>query len=429
MSVAASRASRAPYFIADRIRRIMSAPLELALFALTALSALIWLILIFFRGGFWRDGPYISEHIPAPLDWPRIVAVIPARNEAETIGETISSLSSQDYPGAFSIVLVDDQSNDATQEHARAAASKDRRLAVVSGQPLPAGWSGKMWAVAQGIAAAEREAPDAKYILLTDADIVHAPSVLRGLVAKAEQGNLALVSHMVMLRCASFWERLLIPAFIFFFKKLYPFEWINDPKNPTAGAAGGLMLVRRDALIRAGGIECIRHEIIDDCALARTLKPEGPIWLGLTKASHSLRRYEHMSDIWNMVTRTAFIQLKQSLWLLAGTVLGMAIIYLVPPVTAVIGLFTDSLHIALVASVVWLAMIVSYVPTLRLYERPVWWGLLLPLAGFLYTCMTVASAYRTLAGAGPQWKDRHYGAQDDGQRTDTGQDTGSPHHE
>ena len=184
------------------------------------------------------------------------------------------------------------------------------------------------------------------------------------------------------------------------------------------------MLVRRDALARAGGIDRIRHEIIDDCALARTLKPEGPIWLGLTKASHSLRRYEHMSDIWNMVTRTAFIQLKQSLWLLAGTVLGMAIIYLVPPVTVVIGLFTDSLHIALVASVVWLAMIVSYVPTLRLYERPVWWGLLLPLAGFLYTCMTVASAYRTLAGAGPQWKDRHYGAQDAGRGDETGRGTG-----
>lgn len=397
----------------------MSAPLELALLALTALSAIIWLILIFFRGGFWRDGPYISEHIQTPLDWPRVVAVIPARNEAETIGETIASLSSQDYPGAFSIVLVDDQSDDATQERAHAAATAATPLTVISGQPLPTGWSGKMWAVAQGIAAAERGAPDAKYILLTDADIVHSPSVLCRLVAKAEEGELALVSHMVMLRCVSFWERLLIPAFIFFFKKLYPFRWINDPKNPTAGAAGGLMLVRRDALDRAGGIDRIKHEIIDDCALARAIKPEGPIWLGLTNASHSLRRYEHLSEIWNMVTRTAFIQLKQSLGLLAGTVLGMAIIYLVPPAMIVIGLFADSLHIVLLAIIVWLAMIASYVPTLRLYDRPIWWGLLLPVAGLLYTCMTVASAYRTLAGAGPQWKDRRYGAQD------AGQDTGS----
>jgi hopene-associated glycosyltransferase HpnB len=406
----------------------MSAPIELALLALTALSALIWLNLIFFRGGFWRDGPYISAHLPAPhansSDWPRIVAVIPARNEAETIGETIASLSSQDYPGVFSIVLVDDQSDDGTEGRARAAATQTRQLTIVSGRPLPTGWSGKMWAVAQGIAAAEREAPDAKYVLLTDADIVHAPSVLRCLVAKAEQGSLALVSHMVMLRCVSFWERLLIPAFIFFFKKLYPFDWINDPNNSTAGAAGGLMLVRRDALTRAGGIERIKHEIIDDCALARAIKPEGPIWLGLTKASRSLRRYDHLADIWNMVTRTAFIQLKQSLWLLAGTVLGMAIIYLVPPVMVVIGLFADSLHIVAMAFVVWFAMMASYVPTLRLYDRPIWWGLLLPVAGLLYTCMTVASAYRALAGGGPRWKDRHYGAQDAGQDNDTGQDTG-----
>ncbi len=402
----------------------MSAPFELALGALTALSALIWLNLIFGRGGFWRDGPYISAHLPAPHDWPRVVAVIPARNEAETIADTIASWSAQDYPGAFSIILVDDQSDDDTQTRARDGTTAARHLSIVSGQPLPTGWSGKMWAVAQGIAAAERAAPDAKYILLTDADIVHAPTVLRHLVAKAEQGNLALVSHMVMLRCVSFWEHLLIPAFIFFFKKLYPFAWINNPKKAMAGAAGGLMLVRRDALTRAGGIERIKHEIIDDCALARALKPEGPIWLGVTKASHSLRRYNQLADIWNMVTRTAFVQLKHSLWLLAGTVLGMAIIYLVPPVMIVVALFADSLHIALSAFVVWLAMMASYVPTLRLYDRPLWWALFLPVAGLLYTCMTVASAYRTLVGTGPRWKDRDYGAQDTN-TNNKDQDTGT----
>jgi hopene-associated glycosyltransferase HpnB len=207
---------------------------------------------------------------------------------------------------------------------------------------------------------------------------------------------------MVMLRCTSFWERLLIPAFIFFFKKLYPFAWINDPKNKAAGAAGGCMLVRADALERAGGIESIKHEIIDDCALARTLKPQGPIWLSLTKSSHS--------EIWTMVTRTAFVQLKHSLWLLAGTVLGMTTIYLVPPIITFVALFSDSLHIALGAFVVWLAMAASYVPTLRLYDQRMGWGLLLPLAALLYTSMTVASAYRTIAGAGPQWKNRRYGA-------------------
>jgi len=398
----------------------MSAAIELALFALTTVSAIVWLILIFFRGGFWRDGPYISANLPAPHDWPDVVAVIPARNEAETIGETIASISSQDYPGAFSIIVVDDQSDDGTQERARNAATSARKMNIVLGSPLPEGWSGKMWAVAQGIAAADREAPDAAYVLLTDADIVHAPTVLRRLVSKAEHGKLALVSHMVMLRCDSFWEHLLIPAFIFFFKKLYPFGWINDPRNPTAGAAGGLMLVRRDALRGVGGIEQIKHEIIDDCALARAIKQDGPIWLGVTKASHSLRRYERLSDIWNMVTRTAFVQLKHSLWLVVGTILGMAIIYMAPPVLVVIGLFGDSLHIAVLASVVWLAMMASYVPTLRLYDRPIWWALLLPVAGFLYTCMTVASAYRSLAGAGPRWKDRDYGAQDVSQKNETG---------
>lgn len=392
----------------------MSESIEIALLVTTALSAIIWLDLIFFRGGFWHDGPYISENSPALraasfVEWPRVVAVIPARNEAETIGATISSLVEQDYPGTFSIVLVDDQSDDGTSERARAKAGSTHDLTIITGQPLPSGWSGKMWAVSQGIAVARVIAPKAEYILLTDADIVHTPSVLRNLVTKAECEKLALTSHMVMLRCESFWERLLIPAFIFFFKKLYPFAWINDAKNQTSGAAGGLMLVRRDALEHAGGIERIKHEIIDDCALARILKPQGPIWLGLTTSSHSLRRYEHLSEIWTMVTRTAFVQLKHSLWLLAGTIVGLTIIYLVPPAAVVVGLSADSLHVAVAGFVVWLVMIASYLPTLRLYDQPAWRGVFLPFAALLYTCMTIASAYRSLTGGGPQWKDRRYG--------------------
>lgn len=388
----------------------MSSTIELVLGGVLALSALIWFDLILLRGWFWRDGPYIPAHLPAPRDWPSVVAVIPARNEAPTISATIASLSAQDYPGAFSIILVDDQSTDGTQERARDGERSERRLTIVTGKPLPDGWTGKMWAVAQGVEAARSQAADAAYIFLTDADIVHEPQVLRSLVAKAERNALALISHMVMLRCDSFWEKFLIPAFIFFFKKLYPFQWINDPNSTVAGAAGGCMLVRRAALDQAGGIARIKNEIIDDCALARILKAQGPIWLGLTKASRSLRRYDRLADIWSMVTRTAFIQLKQSLWALFGTVLGMTIIYLVPPLLAFIGLFSDSLHIALPAFVVWFAMTASYAPTLQLYDRSIWWGLLLPAAGLLYTCMTVASAYRTILGSGPEWKDRHYNA-------------------
>ena len=404
----------------------MNDPTELALLSATALSAIVWLNLIFLRGGFWRDGPYSSDNSTIPSTWPGVVAVIPARNEAETIADTIASLSAQNYPGDFSIILVDDESNDGTRERARSAAREDTSLTIVAGRPLPHGWSGKMWAVAQGIEAAERQALDAKYILLTDADIVHGPRVLRTLVAQAELDRLMLISHMVLLRCESLWEKLLIPAFIFFFKKLFPFDWINDPTKATAGAAGGLILVRRDALARAGGIERIKGEIIDDCALARAIKPEGAIWLGLTKNSLSLRRYEHLSEIWTMVTRTAFMQLNQSLWLLAGTVVGMTIIYLVPPLALIYGIVADSPSIAVLGLGVWLAMTASYMPTLRLYDRGMLWAPLLPISGLLYTCMTVASAWHTLLGAGPQWKNRHYGADDatgkdkDGEAADRG---------
>jgi hopene-associated glycosyltransferase HpnB len=299
--------------------------------ALSALSVAIWLWLLAFRGGFWRNGPYLWS-VPEPTDWPEVVAVIPARNEAETIGRTIADLVAQDYPGILSIIVVDDRSEDATAAAAHAAG--DGRVAVVGGTPLPDGWTGKMWAVSQGIAAAPSSA---NYIWLTDADIAHEADVLRILVASAEHHGLALTSQMVLLRCESAWEKLLIPAFVFFFKKLYPFAWVNDPTRRTAGAAGGCMLVRKDTLVAAGGISAIKNEVIDDCALARTLKPHGPIWLGLTRRSASLRRYDTLSEIWAMVARTAFVQLGFSYLLLIGTVLGMAVIYLAPPAALLTG--------------------------------------------------------------------------------------------
>ncbi len=382
---------------------------ETALAACLALSAATWLYLLFLHGGFWRDGPYISAHIPAPRDWPSVVAVIPARNEAETVAAMLASLAAQDYPGSFSIVLVDDESEDGTQDRAREAAGTKRPLTIVTGKPLQHGWTGKMWAVAQGIEAAYDRSPDAKYLFLTDADIVHGPSVLRDLVAKAERDGLALVSHMVLLRCESLWERLLIPAFIYFFKKLYPFARINDPRSKTAGAAGGCMLVHRETLVRAGGIESIKDEIIDDCALARALKPLRPIWLGLTRNSNSLRSYDRFADTWNMVTRTAFVQLRYSLWLLAGTVLGMTLIYLVPPAAAIGGLIFGAPGVALYGLGIWAVMGLTYVPTLRLYDLPICYAALLPLAALLYTFMTIGSAYMTLMGRGTNWKNRRYG--------------------
>ncbi len=365
--------------------------------ALSALSVVIWLWLLAFRGGFWRDGPYLST-APAPAEWPEVVAVIPARNEAETIGRTIAGLLAQNYPGRFSVIVVDDRSEDTTASQARDAGGE--HVTLISGAPLPDGWTGKMWAVSQGVAAVSSPT---RYIWLTDGDIAHESDVLRSLVAAAEQRNLALTSQMVLLRCDSAWEKLLIPAFVFFFKKLYPFAWVNDPARQTAGAAGGCMLVRKDALAAAGGVAAIKNHVIDDCALARALKPHGPIWLGLTHRSVSMRRYDTLGEIWSMVARTAFVQLGFSYFLLAATVFGMAVIYLAPPLTLCAG--------DVFGLIGWGLMSVAFVPTLRLYGLPVWRAALLPLAAVLYTAMTISSAYRYGTGRGPRWKDRAYSPQ------------------
>ncbi|MBT4218802.1 MAG: glycosyltransferase, partial [Rhodospirillaceae bacterium] len=273
------------------------------------MTLLAWLWLLFRHGSFWKATEILHDSDDALKRWPAVTAIIPARNEAQTIGRTVSSLLAQDYAGKLSVIVVDDNSTDDTAT----AAGKDKRLKVISGKPLPDGWTGKLWAVDQGIWAAG----DAPFVLLTDADIEHDPGSIRRLVCKAEQGDFDLVSLMVRLNCQSVWERLLIPAFVFFFQMLYPFPWVNDRGRSTAAAAGGCMLVRSAALEAAGGMKAIGDRVIDDCALAALLKPKGPIWLGLTHDVVSLRTYDTLGDVWAMVTRTAYAQLGYSPVMLA----------------------------------------------------------------------------------------------------------------
>jgi hopene-associated glycosyltransferase HpnB len=372
----------------------------------------IWIWLLFMRGGFWRADQRLPAAPPERPAWPVVVAVVPARNEAATIVAAVASLLGQDYPGGVRVVVVDDHSDDGTAEKARAAANGFDRLTVVIGAALPSGWTGKLWAVHQGLAAAARVAPEAVYVLLTDADIVHDPLNLRRLVAKAEAGRLDLVSLMVLLHCRGFWERLLMPAFVFFFQKLYPFPRVNDPERPEAAAAGGCMLVRRRALDAAGGVAAIRDRLIDDCALASALKRSGPIWLGLTEEVRSLRVYESLGDIWRMVARAAFTQLDHSWLALAGTVAGMTVVYMVPPLAVALGLAAGDAVSAAGGSIAWLMMAVAYGPTLRLYGLGPGWAFALPTAGVLYTLMTLDAARRHWQGRGGAWKGRHYGKAD-----------------
>jgi hopene-associated glycosyltransferase HpnB len=366
---------------------------------LAFLSLAIWLVLLFGRGFFWlarerddRDEP------PEPTSWPSVTAVVPARNEAELIARSIGSLLAQDYPGRFRVILVDDQSGDGTGAAARTLGGE--RLTVLDGAAHPAGWTGKLFAVHQGVARANAENPP-DYLWLTDADIAHAPDNLRRLVARVEKDGLVLVSLMAKLNCESFAERFLVPAFVFFFDMLYPFAWANDPNKRAAAAAGGCMLVGREALARAGGIESIRHEIIDDCALARRMKTQGPIWLGLTERAASLRPYPRIADIRAMVSRSAYAQLGYSPLLLAGTVFGMALLYVVPLAAILTGGFG-----ALGGALTWAAMTLAFQPMLRFYRLSPFWGLALPVIGVFYAAFTFDSAVQYWRGRGGMWKGR-----------------------
>jgi hopene-associated glycosyltransferase HpnB len=361
----------------------------------------IWLYLLFGRGGFWREG--VLAPAPTPMHWPSITAVVPARNEAPFIGEAVRSLLTQDYPADFSVIVVDDHSDDGTAEIAHAAAESvgaGSRLGMVQARVLPPGWTGKLWALGEGLAEIERRDPKPDLVLLTDADIVHHATNLRELAARIETG-LDLASLMVKLRSESFTERFMIPAFVFFFEMLYPFAWIRDPAKRTAGAAGGCVLVRRDALERIGGIAAIRGEIIDDCALGRAAKQGGRIWLGLTGATRSLRPYPTLGDIWRMVARTAYAQLGYSPVLLVGTVLGLALAFLAPVATSLFGGEAAPLGLA-----AWAAMSLAFLPTLRLYGRSPVWAPLLPAIALVYMGATLDSARRHWLGKGSEWKGR-----------------------
>jgi hopene-associated glycosyltransferase HpnB len=375
---------------------------------LALLAFAVWLYLAFGRGGFWLGAERDDFDPPSPAQTPEVTAVIPARNEAEGVGACVESLLRQDYRGLRAVVLVDDESSDGTAMVARQAAAAcgaADRLTIVAGTPLATGWTGKLWAMRQGIAAATA-GPPPDFLLLTDADIVYAPQVLGWLVAHASANRLVLASFMVELRCDSLPERGLIPAFIFFFQMLYPFAWVNRPAAATAAAAGGCMLVRADALQQAGGIDAIRSALIDDCALAAALKTQGPIWLGLTGRVRSLRRYPHWSDVGHMVSRTAYAQLRYSPPLLLATVAALMFVYLLPPVATIFGAGPGRAF----GIGAWAIMAILFQPTLRSYRLSPLWGFALPAIAAAYLVFTVQSAIASMRGKGGLWKGRFQAA-------------------
>jgi len=361
----------------------------------------IWAYLILARGAYWHASVRDAARITGLSgQWPAVTAVIPARNESDYIARSVTSLLRQDYRGPLTIVVVDDDSDDGTSAVATDAAAGDGRLSIIRTAGPAAGWTGKLWAVNQGIAAAESSHPE--YLLLTDADIEHAPDTLSWLVWQSMAGRFVLTSLMAKLRCVSLAEKIHVPAFIYFFQMLYPFAWVARADSSTAAAAGGCMLVRADALARVGGIAGIRGALIDDCSLAAKLKTVGPIWLGLTNRARSIRPYPTFVDVARMVSRSAYSQLRYSLLALIATTLGMAITFVVPPI---LGLFASGLprYLGLLA---WAAMSLSFVPTLRYYRLSPIWSLALPGIALLYMSYTLQSAYQHFRRRGGQWKGR-----------------------
>jgi hopene-associated glycosyltransferase HpnB len=366
----------------------------------------MWLCLALLRGFFWRLRPFdddFAQH-KSPAAWPRVVAVVPARNEAGTIRQSLTSVLGQDYAGEFSVFVVDDHSDDGTAQIAQQTArelSAESRVAIHSAAALAAGWTGKLWALNEGILRGSAAAP--AYFWFTDADIVHAPDTLRRLASRAESQQLDLASLMVLLQARTLPERALIPPFLFFFLMLYPPRWIADTKLRTAGAAGGCILLRRDALDGMGGLAAICSEAIDDCALARAVKRSGGrIWMGLTRASVSLRSYGSFGEIRDMIARTAFTQLRYSALLLLVTLAGMFLVYVAP----VLLLFSQQRMPRLLGLASWLLMSVLFLSTVRFYRLSPLWAPLLPASALFYSYATLASAVRYWHGRGAQWKGR-----------------------
>jgi hopene-associated glycosyltransferase HpnB len=368
----------------------------------------IWLLLFFAWGNFWQIWEFDCDRaqFPAPREWPRVTAVVPARNEAASIEAVIRAFAAQDYAGGFSVIVVDDHSDDGTARLAFRAATDTNtasRIRVISAPELIGGWTGKLWALQAGV----NESAAAEFYWFTDADVVHAPDTLRRLVSRAQAGSLDLTSLMVLLRAETFAESLLIPAFLYFFLMLYPPKWIADRNSRTAGAAGGCILLRQAALKRVGGLAAIRNEIIDDCALARAVKRSGgTIWMGLTRASRSLRSYEHFSQIRDMIARTAFTQLRYSPTLLAGTLVAMILTFVLPLALT----FSANIRVWPFALAAWCLMTASFLPTVTCYRLRAIWAPLLPLAALFYTYATCLSAARYWLGRGGQWKGRSQAA-------------------
>ncbi|MFD9904298.1 glycosyltransferase [Streptomyces sp. NPDC059063] len=375
---------------------------------ITAASLAVWVWLLLGQGFFWRTDLRLPPR-RAPEEWPSVCVVVPARDEAEVLPQSLPSLLAQDYPGRAEVFLVDDGSSDGTGELARALSERHGGLPLTvtsPGEP-PAGWTGKLWAVRHGIGLARARTPG--FLLLTDADIAHEPDSLRELVAAAESGGYDLVSQMARLRVASVWERLVVPAFVYFFAQLYPFRWIARRGGRVAAAAGGCVLLRTEAAERARVPDVIRHAVIDDVALARAVKGGGGhIWLGLADRVDSVRPYPRLADLWRMVARSAYAQLRHNPLVLVGTVAGLAVIYLAPPVGLCAGLATGDAGAAVLGGLAWLVMTATYLPMLRYYRQPRWLALTLPATAFLYLLMTVDSAVQHYRGRGAAWKGRTY---------------------
>jgi hopene-associated glycosyltransferase HpnB len=365
------------------------------MFSMAVLSLLIWFYLVLAHGRFWSSTPELPPALPA--EFPAVDIVVPARDEAATIAPVIASLLAQEYAGAMRVILVDDGSTDGTA----ALAGSAPNLLTLRGQPKPVQWSGKLWALAQGVGAST-----APLLLFTDADIVHDPRHLALLVARALQPRVDMVSEMVRLNCSSLAERALVPAFVYFFQMLYPFARVNAPGSRTAAAAGGTVLIRREALERIGGIAAIKHALIDDVTLAKAVKAGGPIFLGHSGLAVSIRAYPAFADVWRMIARTAFTQLRYSPFLLASTLAGLALVWLVP-VGAL--LFAHGWP-ALAGLAALLLAALSYMPTLRRYGRSPLWAAALPAIALFFMSATLGSALKHWFGRGASWKKRAYGA-------------------